>query len=600
MTATKPAVLVALSLVLASLAFPVAADAPGAMAGMPIATIALPEAPPEVASGRVERAAVHARHFAAIAAHPLAAEAGYAVLAKGGSAVDAILAMQWVLGLVEPQSSGLGGGAFLLVHDGRRNRLRAYDGRETAPRAARPDRFLDAKGKPLAFHAAVVGGRSVGVPGVVRMLEIAHRDFGRRSWKASFDPAIALAESGFAVSPRLATLIASERHFVQGRARAYFLDAEGKPWAAGHLLRNPAYARTLRTLASGGADAFYRGALAQDIVATANGFAANPGDLAPDDLAAYRALRREPVCGGYRAYRVCSAPPPSSGGIALLQTLAMLERFDLAATGPASFWSVHLASFAERLAYADRNAFVADPAFVDVPRGLLDPDYLAARGAAIRSDVVPGVVEPGTPPARGAFATAGRDAGAPEFPSTTQLIAVDAQGNAATMTSTIEDQFGSRLMTEGGFLLNNQLTDFSFLPRDAQGHDVANRVEAGKRPRSTMAPTVVYDRQGRVFMLTGSPGGSMIANYVAKAVIGVIDWRLDPQAAVSLGNFGSRNGPVELEQDSDVAPLAPKLRAMGYAVRVGPQTSGLAALVRTPDGWVGGADPRREGAVRGR
>ncbi len=550
----------------------------------------------EVASGWHDSAPVRARHFMVAAANPLAVDAGYAMLAKGGSAVDAAIAVQLVLGLVEPQSSGLGGGAFMLVRDARNGQLVAYDGRETAPAAAKPERFLDRDGRPLPFHEAVVGGRSVGVPGVPRLLALAHARHGRLPWATLFAPAIALAENGFAVSPRLHTLIASERYFTQPRIRAYFLDADGAPLAVGQRLRNPAYAATLRTLARDGADAFYTGALAQDIVDTANGYAANPGDLTLADLAGYRAIAREPVCGGYRSYRVCGAPPPSSGGIALAQTLAMLAPLDLRAMGAGSLWSVHFISEAERLAYADRDAYVADPAFADVPAGLLDPAYLQTRAALIRSDAVFGYATAGTPPRVAQAPTAGAAA---EFASTSQIVVVDARGDAVSMTTTIENQFGSRLMTSGGYLLNNELTDFSFVPADAQGRAVANRVEAGKRPRSTMAPTIVLDRAGRVYMLTGSPGGPAIVEYVAKAVIGVIDWQLDPQAAVALGNFGSHNGPTKLESDTAVASLAPKLRAMGYDVSVGHETSGLQAIVRAPDGWIGGTDPRREGVVRG-
>jgi gamma-glutamyltranspeptidase/glutathione hydrolase len=557
---------------------------------------------PEVSSGWIDHAPVRAQHWMIAAANPLAVDAGYAMLARGGSAVDAVIAAQLVLGLVEPQSSGIGGGAFMLVHDAAHRTLAAYDGRETAPAAAQPDRFIGRDGKPLPFHDAVVGGRSVGVPGVPRLLQLAHRRHGKLPWASLFAPAIALAENGFAVSPRLHALIASERYFLQPRIRAYFLDAAGAPLPVGHRLRNPAYAATLRTLARDGADAFYAGAIAQDVVDTADGYVRNPGDLTLADLAGYRALRRTPVCGAYRRYRVCGMPPPSSGGIALLQTLSMLERFDLRAMGPDSLWSVHFISEAERLAYADRDRYVADPAFVDVPPGLLDPVYLAARGALIRSDTVFGHADAGDPP-RDADARRTNEFGegeAAEFPSTSQIVVVDGRGNAVSMTTTIEDQFGSRLMTNGGFLLNNELTDFSFVARDKQGRLVANRVEAHKRPRSTMAPTIVYDRAGRVAMLAGSPGGSAIANYVAKTLIGVIDWQLDPQAAVALGNFGSRNGPTELEAGTPVAGLAAKLRAMGYDVRVGHQTSGLQAIVRTRDGWIGGTDPRREGVVRGR
>ncbi|MEO6928942.1 MAG: gamma-glutamyltransferase [Casimicrobiaceae bacterium] len=569
----------------------------GLVLGLGLASSGFAQPVSEVASGWSDRAPVRARHWMVAAANPLAVEAASAILAKGGSAVDAAIAAQLVLGLVEPQSSGLGGGAFMLVHDARTGVLTAYDGRETAPAAARPDRFLGPGGRPLAFHQAVVGGLSVGVPGVPRLLALAHRQHGKLPWGELFAPAIALAEHGFAVSPRLHTLIASERYFVQPRIRAYFLDADGASLAVGHRLRNPAYAATLRTLARDGADAFYRGDIARDIVDTADGYAPNPGDLTLADLQAYRALARKPVCGAYRAYRVCGMPPPSSGGITLLQTLAMLAQYDVRAMGAQSLWSVHFIGAAERLAYADRDRYIGDPTFVDVPPGLLDARYLAERAALIRSDSVFTRAAAGVPPGR---AVTGSIGATPEFPSTSQIVVVDGHGNAVSMTTTIENQFGSRLMTAGGFLLNNELTDFSFVATDAMGRRVANRVEAGKRPRSTMAPTIVYDRRGKLFMLTGSPGGAAIVEYVVKTIVGVIDWQLDPQAAVALGNFGSRNGPTFLEAGTAVAALAPKLRAMGYEVRVGPETSGLQAIVRTRDGWIGGTDPRREGVVRGR
>src|SRR5512144_828905 len=376
--------------------------------------------------------AVTSRRFMVVAAHPLAVDAGYAVLRKGGTAVDAAVAVQLVLNLVEPQSSGIGGGAFMLVHDARRKRLFAYDGRETAPAAARPDRFLDADGKPMRFMDAVVGGRSVGVPGVVALLWAAHRAHGRLPWPALFAPAIALAERGFAISPRLAALIAFERAgFVQERARAYFLEPDGRPRAAGATLRNPAFARTLRTLAESGADAFYRGGIARDVVATADAFAANPGDLTLDDLAGYRVRVREPVCGAYRAYRVCGMPPPSSGGTTVLQVLGILETWDIAAMGAGSLWSVHFASEAERLAFADRAAFVADPAYVATPLGLLDRAYLRERAARIRADASLGVAPPGVPPESPAANKAAWGVHeALELPATSHLSLVDGAGNA--------------------------------------------------------------------------------------------------------------------------------------------------------------------------
>ena len=554
---------------------------------------------PEAASGRTEKHAVESRTFMIAAANPLAVDAGYRMLKQGGSAVDAAIAAQLVLGLTEPQSSGLGGGAFLLAHDGRSHRLVAYDGRETAPAAATPERFLGSDGKPLTFDAAVVGGRSVGVPGTVRLLEIAHKRHGKLPWRVLFAPAIALAENGFAVSPRLNTLIAEEKN-LQPAARAYFQDADGKPRAVGSILRNPAYAATLRRIAAEGADAFYSGAIAQDIVDTVHMHPTNPGDLTLADLAGYRVKVRQPVCDTYRGRRICGMPLPSSGGLAVLQILKVLEPYPIADMGPASFWSVHFASEAGRLAYADRGVYEADPDFYTPPPGLLDPAYLAARSQLITTSRSMGRAAPGDPPMIEPAARKvawGQDAAA-EFPSTSHISVVDRYGNAVSMTTTIEDQFGSRLMTRSGFLLNNELTDFSFAPVD-DGKPVANRVQAGKRPRSSMSPTIVYDRTGRVYMVAGSPGGSAIINYVAKTLLGVLDWGLDPQAAIDLPNFGSRNGPTELEAGTAAAALAPKLQALGHEVSVMEQTSGTQAIVRTPRGWIGGADPRREGIVLG-
>jgi gamma-glutamyltranspeptidase/glutathione hydrolase len=551
---------------------------------------------PEGASGWIDKRAVVAQRFLAATANPHATDAAYAMLARGGSAVDAAIAAQLVLGLVEPQSSGLGGGAFLLVHDARKRKLAAYDGRETAPAASRPERFLRADGTPLPFREAVASGLAVGVPGTMRVLELAHGRHGRLAWADLFAPAIALADAGFAVSPRLATLIAADTSLAASpSARAYFHDADGRPLRAGTTLRNPAYAATLRTLAREGSDAFYRGGIAQDIVDTVRGHAARPGDLALDDLAGYRAIVREPVCGTYRSHRVCGMPAPSSGGTTVLAILGLVERFDLASMGAASFWSVHVMSEAGRLAYADRDAYVGDPAFVEVPAGLVDPAYLRERSSLIALNASLGKAAPGAPPRAAARAAATAD----DLPSTSHLSIVDAEGNAVSMTTTIEDAFGSRLMTRGGFLLNNQLTDFASRPA-VDGRPVANRLEPGKRPRSSMAPTIVYDARGRVAIVAGSPGGSSIINYVAKTLVAMIDWSLDPQAAVALPNFGSRNGPTELERDTPVAALADRLRAIGHDVAVIPMTSGTQALARTASGWAGGADPRREGTVRGR
>jgi gamma-glutamyltranspeptidase/glutathione hydrolase len=545
------------------------------------------------------RAPVAARHFMVSAAHPLAVDAGYDVLKAGGSAVDAAIAVQLVLNLVEPQSSGIGGGAFMLVHDAKRRRAFAYDGRETAPAAARPDRFLGPDGRPMEFFAAAVGGKSVGVPGVVALLAETHRRHGRLPWPRLFAPAIALAEQGFPVSARLAAAIARESPMPQPAASRYFHASDGRPLAAGATLRNPAFAATLRAIAASGAPAFYSGAIARDIVETVAASPVDPGDLTLADLAAYRVKIREPVCGGYRGHRVCGMPLPSSGGPTVQQMLAILEPYDVAAMGPLTLWSTHFFSEAGRLAYADRGRYMADPDFSPPPAGLLDRDYLRERSALIRTGSSLRRAVPGTPPQAPARKAAGwGEHPALEFPSTSHLSIVDRYGNAVAMTTTIEHSLGSRLLTAGGFLLNNELTDFSFVPVE-DGRPVANRIEGGKRPRSSMAPTIVYDRHGRVLMVTGSMFGPTIINQVAKTLVAVIDWRLDAQAAVALPNFGSRNGPTELERGTAAAELAPKLEALGHDTVLTDSYGGAHVIVRTREGWSGGADPRRDGAVRG-
>jgi len=538
-----------------------------------------------------------AKRQMAIAANPLAAEAGRQILRQGGSALDAAIAMQMVLNLVEPQSSGIGGGAFIVHYDAAARRTATYDGRETAPAAAKPDRFIGPDGKPLPFRQAVAGGLSVGVPGVLRALELAHKAHGKLEWAKLFEPAIRLSAQGFAVSPRLSILLGEEKALRDHpQARAYFYAPDGAPWPPGHVLKNPDLARTLEAVARGGADAFYRGETARRIAAAVKGAAKNPGDLTEADIAAYRAVERAPVCGPYRVWLVCGMGPPSSGGLTVLQILGMLQRFALKAMKPMSAEAVHVIAEAMRLAYADRGLYMADADFVKVPaKGLVDPAYLAGRAALI----VPGnafdKAEPGEPPGREARLW-GRDA-SPELPSTSHLVAVDARGNAVSMTTTIEDGFGARLMVDG-FLLNNELTDFSFQPTD-NGKPVANRVEGRKRPRSSMSPTLVFDRGGRLVMAVGSPGGSAIINYVAKTVIGVLDWGLDIQAAIELPNFGSRGGAAELEKGTAAEALKPALEAMGHKVAAVTFTSGLHGIVLAPSGLWGGADPRREGVALG-
>ncbi len=529
------------------------------------------------------------------AAHPLAAEAGLGVLREGGSAVDAAVAVQMVLGLVEPQSSGIGGGAFL-VFRAAAGGMRSWDGRETAPHAATPDLFLTAEGRPMAFYDAVVGGRAVGVPGAVAMLAAAHRAEGRLAWASLFAPAIRLSEEGFAVSPRLARAIAAEGARLQQdpAARAYFFLPDGSPLPAGHRLRNPDYAETLRLLAREGPEALYRGEIAEKIVAAVRGADWNPGRMTLADLAAYRAVERPVLCGRFRLFRVCGMGPPSSGGIAVLQILGLLDHFALPARAPFADIA-HLGIEAGKLAFADRAAYLGDPDFVAVPAaGLLDPAYLIVRAQLIDPDRAQ-TPRAGNPPWRqGAFRPAepfAAEAG------TSHLSIVDAFGNAVAMTTTVEDAFGARIMA-AGFILNNQLTDFAFVP-EARGRVVANRVEAGKRPRSSMAPTIVERADGGLHAVVGSPGGARIIGYVAKALVGMLAWNLDPQAAIDLPNVLTVGTVAELEAETAAAELAPLLAARGQRVALRPLESGLQAIVVAPSGLSGGADRRREGVALG-
>lgn len=561
--------------------------------------------PPESASGWITKPGWSARKQLAVAAHPLAAQTGNQILSEGGSAVDAAIAMQMVLTLVEPQSSGIGGGAFLLYSDG--NEVEAWDGRETAPMAANDRLFLRPDGHPLSYPEAMTGGRPVGTPGVLRMLEQVHRKHGKLPWPRLFEPAIRLADSGFQVSERLALSIARAPDLRKDPdAAAHFFDRQGKPLRAGSLLRNPALARTLRRIASEGADAFYTGEIAAAIVAKVANHRENPGLLREQDLASYRAVLREPVCGDYRKWRICGMPPPSSGGIAVLQILGMLENTDIGRFAPADGQlhpqAIHLFSEAGRLAYADRARYVADADFVPLPggspRALLDKRYLARRAAKIGTRSL-GQAQPGMPLA--GVAATGSDRST-EMPSTSHLSVVDAQGRAVAMTSSIERAFGSRVMVHG-FLLNNQLTDFSLVPADRDG-PIANRVEPGKRPRSAMAPTLVFERDsGDLSLVIGSPGGPSIINYVARTLVAVLDWNQNIQQAINLPNFGSRNGPTELEAGRVSPALIEALRERGHVIRVSPQTSGLHGIqrIRSADGmrWFAGADPRREGIASG-
>lgn len=550
---------------------------------------------PEVSSGYSSRQAVSGQDYMIATANPLATEAGYQILQAGGSAVDAAIAAQMVLGLTEPQSAGIGGGGFLVHYAAADGQMRVYDSRETAPEAARPDRFLR-DGKPLPFAQAVDNGLSVGTPGLLRGLELAHRQQGKLPWRELFQPAIALANEGFAVSPRLHTQTAQSRDALaaQPAAAAYFLNADGQPWPVGHVLKNPAYAEVLSRVADQGADAFYHGDIAQDIVAAVRGHA-SPGDLTVSDLAAYRAREREPVCGDYRQYRLCGAPPPSSGPLAVLQMLGILQHFPMRELGPRSAQAMHYFSEAGRLAYADRGFYVGDPAFVEVPvQGMLDPAYLAQRASLIQLGRSMGTALPGDPAELSSKRARGN---ALDLPSTTHVVAVDAQGNVLSMTNTIESAFGSKIFVRG-FLLNNELTDFSMSFEDPEGRLVANRVQPGKQPRSSMAPMIVL-RDGRPYMAVGSPGGSAIINYVAKTLIGVLDWDLDIQEAIALPNMGSRNQATELEKGTSLEAFAPLLQGMGHEVKLVEFPSGIQGIVIENGMLTGGADPRREGRVLG-
>ncbi|HXP76492.1 MAG TPA: gamma-glutamyltransferase [Stellaceae bacterium] len=544
-----------------------------------------------------DRQPVIAKHDMVAAANPLAAEAGREMLRRGGSAIDAAIATQLVLNLVEPQSSSIGGGAFMLYWSARDRRVESYDGRETAPAAAGPNRFLRPDGTPLAFIDAMIGGRSVGVPGTLRMLALAHRRHGRLPWAQLFESAIALADAGFAISPRLHDMLSEEKNL--GRfepARSYFYGADGSPKPVGTLLRNPAFAATLRSIAEHGPDALYTGAIAEDIMAAVTHAPVSPGDLSTEDLAGYQAKERPPVCGRYRLYRICGMGPPSSGGSTVVEILGLLERFDLRRLKPMSAQGVHLFVEAARLAYADRDRYLADSDFVSVPlAGLLDRRYLASRSRLIDLQQDHGRAEPGAPPA--SHASLWRDGDSLDLPSTSHLSIVDAAGDAVSMTTTIEHEFGSRLMVDG-FLLNNELTDFSFRP-EADGRPVANRVEPGKRPRSSMAPTLVFGPDGRLLLAIGSPGGPEIINYVALTLIAVLDWGYDVQAAIDFVHVSNRNADTEIEPGSSGDTISAELRARGHAVARHALESGLQGIMRTPRGLEGGADPRREGVALG-
>ena len=589
---------------------------------------------PEIATGFASKKTAFSRSYMVVAANPLATKAGCEVLKKGGSAIDAAIATQMVLNIVEPQSSGIGGGAFMLSYDRRTQRVIAYDGRETAPAAATADylRYISDSQRTTPLPNARASGRSIGTPGVLHMLDAAHRDGGRLTWKELFDPAIKIASDGFAISPRMsASISGSATSLVRDPdAKAYFLNADNSAKATGTLLRSPALASTFQAIANGGIAAFYSGAIAQDIVTkigdTTGGI--TPGLTTLADLAAYRSLKREAVCTPYRnEVWVCGMPPPSSGGLAVAQTLGILENFNLGLHKPTALddnggkptaFGVHLVSEAQRLAYADRDRYVADSDFVPLPGGstaaMLDKSYLRTRASLINLTRSMGTAQPGNlgPVALGQHGPSAEN-------GTTQVSVVDAQGNVVSLTTTIESGFGAFHMAKGGFLLNNQLTDFSAAPTDASGAVIANRVAAGKRPRSSMAPTLMFrtnadGSRGEFRMATGSPGGATIIQYVAKTVIGFVDWGLDAQQATSMVAFGAANTAntnvgsehpnVDVSNNGANDALITGLRALGHTVATGAQSSGIGTIVRrsNPQGdffLEGGADPRREGVVLG-
>jgi gamma-glutamyltranspeptidase/glutathione hydrolase len=578
---------------------------------------------PEAATGLAAAAAPQRwQHWAVATAHPVASEAGATMLRQGGNALDAAIAVQLVLALVEPQSSGLGGGAFLLHWDGAG--LQAWDGRETAPALATESLFLDDAGQPMKFDAAVTGGRSVGTPGAVRMLEAVHRKHGHLPWARLFEPAITLAERGFVVGPRLAGLLRSadaEPLRRDPQAAAYFFrpsdTGPGEPLAVGEQVRNPAFAAVLRRLATEGSKALHEGRMAADIVRRVRRYPGNPGVLSESDLAAYEPKQREPICTLWRhRYRVCGFPPPSSGHIAVMQMLGMLDRLPAPPApldnGVPSPGFLHRYAEVARLAFADRAQYVADPDFVAPPAGrwssLLDEPYLARRATLFDDRRSLGTATAGEPAAPARASQWAPQPDQPEY-GTSHISIVDRQGHAVSMTTTIEAAFGSRMMSDGGtglpggFLLNNELTDFAFAPRDAQGRPVANRVQPGKRPRSSMGPAMVFDTQApapaQLTLVMGSPGGSAIIHYNAKTLLGTLAWGLSPQATLDLPNFANDNGATRLEAGRFPAATLHALKARGHRVVEQDLTSGAQVLQRVDGGWLGGADRRREGVVVG-
>jgi len=551
---------------------------------------------PEAATGLIKKQTVFAEHAMVAAANPYASEAGFNILKQGGSAVDAAIAVQLVLTLVEPQSSGIGGGAFMLHWDKENQQLTTFDGRETAPAATTPDMFLDKNGQTMPWIKAVVGGHSVGVPGVLAGLKKAHDKYGKLPWNVLFKDAINLAENGFVVSPRLEKLVAME--FNPGITKLttikdYFFP-NGKAIKSGQILKNTKLAAVYRSLAKHGIEVFYQGWLAKKIVNAVQHSTIAPGRLTLADMKNYQARELPAVCGPYRQYKICGMAPPSSGGVAVIQILGQLENFNIAKLSMAEPEFTHLFTQSSRLAFADRNRYIADSHFVNVPtKGLVAPTYMAMRGELIDPNKDMGMADAGVP--HGALAQADDDAF--ELPSTSHISIVDQNGNAISMTTSVEMGFGSAVMVEG-FILNNQLTDFSLSPK-RNGKWVANRLEPGKRPRSSMAPMMVFNQDDSLKLVIGSPGGSRIINYVAQTMIAMLDWQLDPQSAINLPKVTNRNKVTTLEKGTNLIAIKPALEAKGHNVLVRDLNSGIQAVELVKGGLRGGADQRREGLVLG-
>lgn len=551
---------------------------------------------PENSTSYTAKTNVVADQYMVVAANPLAVEAGYQVLKNGGNATDALIAVQTVLGLVEPQSSGLGGGSFMVYYDAKQKRLTTFDGRETAPLAAKPELFQDRNGKPLTFYDAVVGGRSVGTPGTVKLLATVHNKYGSQPWSELLQPAQKLASNGFAVSQRLASAIKKDKLRLSRypQTKSYFFTKNGEPFAEGHLLKNREYANTLSMLAKNGEAAFYQGEIAKDIVNKVSHITDNPGLLAMDDFSHYKVIEREAVCAPYHQYAVCGMGPPSSGALTIGQILGMISHFDLKKLGADNPDSWQIIADASRLAFADRGRYMADSDFVAMPDGLLDPDYLAERAKLIKQGNALASVSAGKP--RWNIPIALADDQSLELPSTTHIVIADKEGNIISMTSSVENGFGSRVMSNG-FILNNELTDFSFSAYK-NGDPIANRVEPGKRPRSSMSPTIIM-KDNKPYMALGSPGGSQIIGYVVSTIIAHLDWQMEIQEAINLPHLINRFGTYEIEKNSKATRYKEALEKMGFKVNIRDLNSGVHAILFKDGKLIGGADPRREGIALG-